>query len=693
MSDERLRFSTAVLRLLGEELNPSPDQGILELVKNSYDADAESCTVFLEEAHLPGGRIRVADDGNGMLPEQIRDGWLVVGESEKSGTTRSPGGRLFVGSKGLGRLGALRLGKKATLITRPRSRPKFEYRLDLDWSRFDKAHLVEDIPLDIIESKRSEQSRSGSEVIVEDITFAWRSEDVRRLARAMLLLADPFGGSIGFKPRLETEEFAHVVERAGKGYFADCDYHLLATIDSNGYGSAQVLNAAGQVLFRASHGALAEGKENSRYQAPPLTFELWEFVLDGKRFSTRSVRISELRKWLGEFGGVHVYHRGIRVGPYGDPGNDWLDMNLRRVRSPEVRPSTNNSIGRVTTDDPKAHFHQKTDRQGFVSNEPFRELWRFAGDVLEWMADERLKAREKRRKAERTEAQVKKTDAEAKLQKELEKLPEPLRKPIEKAVAAQRAAHEAELAWLVDERQLYQTLGTVGTTAAAFAHQSNQPLNIILRSASTLEYLLGDPKIPSFPQLSGEAVTQVRASANALLAFGEVTLKLLQHEKRRRGKQSLHEMIYEVIELLRPYLALRHVNPEYDFTAEPDYTWGSRAAYEAILTNLINNSLRAFARQSTTPEIEEVPTSRRILFRTRKAGTRLFLTVEDNGPGIVGISTEDIWLPGKTTTEEGTGLGLTIVRDAVGDLGGSISADAHGGLGGAKFNLEFPARD
>jgi len=44
-TSERLRFSTAILRLLGEELNPSPDQGILELIKNSYDADAKRCTV------------------------------------------------------------------------------------------------------------------------------------------------------------------------------------------------------------------------------------------------------------------------------------------------------------------------------------------------------------------------------------------------------------------------------------------------------------------------------------------------------------------------------------------------------------------------------------------------------------------------------------------------------------------------
>src|SRR5437899_2249173 len=87
---ERLRFSTTVLRLLGEELNPSPDQGILELIKNAYDADAKRCTVELKGAHLKGGSIRVWDDGNGLSADEIRNGWLIVGDSLKSRSAKSP---------------------------------------------------------------------------------------------------------------------------------------------------------------------------------------------------------------------------------------------------------------------------------------------------------------------------------------------------------------------------------------------------------------------------------------------------------------------------------------------------------------------------------------------------------------------------------------------------------------------------
>ena len=47
MDKVNFKFSTDILRRLGEELNPNPDQGILELVKNAYDADARTCTVDL----------------------------------------------------------------------------------------------------------------------------------------------------------------------------------------------------------------------------------------------------------------------------------------------------------------------------------------------------------------------------------------------------------------------------------------------------------------------------------------------------------------------------------------------------------------------------------------------------------------------------------------------------------------------
>jgi C4-dicarboxylate-specific signal transduction histidine kinase len=68
----------------------------------------------------------------------------------------------------------------------------------------------------------------------------------------------------------------------------------------------------------------------------------------------------------------------------------------------------------------------------------------------------------------------------------------------------------------------------------------------------------------------------------------------------------------------------------------------------------------------------------------------MLLRVLDNGPGIIGLSIDDIWLPGRSSRRGGTGLGLTIVRDTAADLGGRAYAVPKGELGGAEFLIELP---
>src|SRR5260221_10833038 len=129
MTDARFRFAADILRRLGEELNPSPDQGIIELVKNAYDADALKCRVELDNVDRPSGTVRVIDDGDGMTATDIVNGWLVLGRSTKTSTSTTRRGRRPAGSKGLGRLAALRLGTQAAVATRPRSEPGYGYSL------------------------------------------------------------------------------------------------------------------------------------------------------------------------------------------------------------------------------------------------------------------------------------------------------------------------------------------------------------------------------------------------------------------------------------------------------------------------------------------------------------------------------------------------------------------------------------
>ena len=87
-----------------------------------------------------------------------------------------------------------------------------------------------------------------------------------------------------------------------------------------------------------------------------------------------------------------------------------------------------------------------------------------------------------------------------------------------------------------------------------------------------------------------------------------------------------------------------------------------------------------------------MPTTSQRLIRvtTSVADRNAIISYGDSGPGIQGISIDDIWLPGYSTFERGSGLGLTIIRDIISDLGGAATAVANGDLGGAEFVIRLP---
>lgn len=214
-----IRFATDVLRRLGEELNPSVDQGIIELVKNAFDADANKCTIELRNVDAPGGTVIVTDDGQGMSAQEIADGWLVLGRSIKDPSQRTRKGRMPAGSKGLGRLAALRLGHQTTLRTQPAAKSRTVYELDINWDIYDDAALVEEVPLSIT-SQNATRRTAGTEIVIKNLRHQIGRADVRRLARALVLLADPFSDDVsGFQPRLLAQEFDDLAAMVEARYF------------------------------------------------------------------------------------------------------------------------------------------------------------------------------------------------------------------------------------------------------------------------------------------------------------------------------------------------------------------------------------------------------------------------------------------------------------------------------------------
>jgi signal transduction histidine kinase len=683
IAETHLRFASDILRRLGEELNPSPDQGIVELAKNSYDADARECTVTLTDVTEPGGTIVVSDDGLGMTVEDIAEGWLVLGRSRKDSAKPTALGRIPAGDKGLGRLAALRLGHQVELRTRPESEPQRTYRVDINWDTFDGYELVEEVDLQIQRLKRRSGAGDGTVVKIKRLRSPLGRMDVKRLARALILLGDPFGDDpAAFTPVLESPEYEDLARLVAQRYFKDADYHLEASVDTKGHASARVVDWKGQELFTADHGDLRRKKADHPYLLPAVDFDLWTFLLSRQAFSTRSVSISEVQEWLEQFGGVHLYINGIRVAPYGNPGDDWLGMNLSRARSPEERPSTNTSLGRIALDDEAGVFKQKTDRSGLIENEHYAELQAFAGEALDWMARRRLEVAEKRRRGSREKTATDTTRTSNTVREQIGELPEDSRRQLERSFSRYEKARNRRESALQNELQLYRTLSTAGITAATFAHESaGNPLKVITQATRAIERRAKAALDGDYDGKFAAPVLALRNATNTLGVLSSVTLGLVSSTRRRPSRVDLHLVISRAVETFQPFTDGRDVAVELDLAPGTPYLEATEAAVDSILANLLNNALTAFER-SNTPK-------RRIRIATDVVDGTFQLLFMDNGPGIDGIALKDIWLPGETLTD-GTGLGLTIVRDAVADLGGSVDAVRHGELGGATFSVELP---
>lgn len=675
--DGHIRFATSILSRLGEELNPNIDQGILELVKNAYDADARECQVSLVKDEDGQPMITVSDDGRGMDAEDIVDGWLVLGSSKKQTSQLTPLGRRPAGNKGLGRLAALRLGHRARMVSQPVG-AQVEYEVRFDWDDFDGAATVDEIGIVVAENANADRTH-GTNVEITGLRKAIGRTEVKRLARSLVLLSDPFGeDSEAFRPRLHAPEFPDLTRVVEDHYFSEADYHLTAVL-SGGMLNTKVTDWRGNTLYKATHEELRIGSNGALYDAPDMTFDLWAFTLAGATFSTRAASLGEVREWLRSFGGVHVYSNSLRVSPYGNSGNDWLDMNLARAKNPEFRPSTNNSIGRVKIDDAHGQLIQKTDRSGFIESDKFDAIRQASVDSMEWMARQRLNERDNRR---RNEAKVNETEAEGTRQSvrnQIAQIPDAGNKlEVANAFARYDAARQKEAEGLRKEVQLYRTLSTAGITSATFAHESSgNPLKSIGWALGSIRRRLQTDLASTYEVRYSKPVDSIFKATNSLSVLSTATLSLINPDKRRVSRVNLHAVVRGVVTTYEPFLDGRVVSLSLNLAPGQPYITGTDAAVESIFTNLVNNSLSAFER------VNEV--DRRIEVSSRVVDGMWELTVADNGPGIEGIALKDIWLPGESRRDGGTGLGLTIVRDAISDLGGNVEAIAHGALGGASF--------
>ncbi|MEZ4294648.1 MAG: ATP-binding protein [Polyangiaceae bacterium] len=360
-----------LLKLIGAELISDEVVALTELVKNAHDADATCVTIQFFGVTGKGGEVLIRDDGHGMDLDTLMSRWMQPAGSTKGrdGRRFTSAGRRVLGEKGVGRFAADKLASRLELVSRP-ARADSEIRAVFDWDEFEH----DDRMLEDVRSRWELRSpdwldSQGTVLRLSGLRVLWNERLFRRLSTRLSRLISPFGtGAKGFRIVIESDEFPDYAGEVAAGFLEQAPYQVEAAFDG---GSSVSIALNGE---RPNQHAWPG---NEPLRCGPVKVRLFAFDLETDAIARIGPRM-EVRAWLREWSGVAVYRDGFRVWPYGEPHDDWLRLDQRRVNNPVVRLSNNQVVGFVEISaDRNPELRDQTNREGLIHNEPMLDLQRF----------------------------------------------------------------------------------------------------------------------------------------------------------------------------------------------------------------------------------------------------------------------------------------------------------------------------
>ena len=206
----RFRPRAKLLLQLGDEMVRNEGVAVLELVKNSYDADAARVSLAVNGLGAEsGGTVTVEDDGAGMDVETVLGAWMEPGtdyKGERGRRTTEKFGRTVLVEKGIGRFAAHRLGDSIELVTRKAGGK--EVRVMIDRGAFGGAGYLEDVPISAEEREPEvfAGGRTGTRITVRDLRGAWDRRMLRAVYRSCASLRPPGGPGGAFRTEFSTDK-------------------------------------------------------------------------------------------------------------------------------------------------------------------------------------------------------------------------------------------------------------------------------------------------------------------------------------------------------------------------------------------------------------------------------------------------------------------------------------------------------
>ena len=695
------RARARLLALLGEQLIDNAKLAVFELVKNSYDADASEVQITLDAPDAKTGSIVVLDDGTGMSLDIIQNVWLEPGADSREiqrrdGVRSKRFRRLPLGEKGVGRFAAHKLGRTIKLWTRAKGQP--EYFVNIDWAKQTDKKYLDQTQVEIVETKGEffRGRQTGTRIEIAGLRVMWKRGDVRRLWRNVTSISSPFATADNFDVNLDVVgrsdwldkllDVPDILERAIWEYtfkFSNGKFNW-------------------SYEFRPPKGMKIKGRKTSeRNEKLPIVkkivAELYDdedppkhfdksfnkeigpitgtfYVFDQDRDVVPYVaEAQQIFKFLAANGGVRVYRDDIRVYSYGEPSDDWLGLDLRRVNQPAKAVSNNNLIGLISISLAKSTgLREKTSRDGFDDNEAYRRFRAIVLSSLVHLEAQRTVDKDRMRQLlERTakESKISPNAALRELRNEIDKY------EIDKKVVRLLGKVERRVELM---QETFLRPGTSQMHVATLFHEVEHGVRALYQAIRR-----------------GEPIDRLEARSNSLIELIDSFSTFF------RKTPATNEKISEILRILKRLNIDRFERhkiilsmPVGTEEADDFRIKGPKNIVMGAISNIIDNSIYWLDQ-----EWPDDGTRRKRAIRittTDYFDGHTALVIADNGPGYH-LAPEDVMQPFVTLKPDGMGIGMYYVRLVMEAFGGYVAFPSAADVGiprsfkGAVTALVFPS--
>lgn len=337
----------------------------------------------LRKVYVDSNVIRIEDRGTGMSSEELEEAFLTIGTANRLLKPKDKSQRPTLGEKGVGRLSSMRLGSQLEVRT-TREAERYWNVLKIDWNEFsvDPKRMLDQVDLAIETGEPKTNRRThGTRLTIRDLSADWDVKKVEALATGEFSrLCDPFLSiTQGFPINLtlngaavSTRRITQALFKAAHGYCSGSytiskSPRLKARFEYRLYSEKQDFTITHYEL----EDYLGEGIPKSALASlGPFEFEFYWF---NRRILKKIDEIGDrtavkdlVNAWTG---GLMLYRDGFRVNPYGNKGDDWLDLNTEAFKSSGYLLNTDQLLGRVQiTRAENPQLVDQTNREGLRDN-------------------------------------------------------------------------------------------------------------------------------------------------------------------------------------------------------------------------------------------------------------------------------------------------------------------------------------